>query len=151
MLTSIMNFSFSAHICGLAGNYLQSNKIGKVIGLDPAGPLFDVNAPDSRINANSAEYVECIHTGYFLGIRAPVCQADFFVNGGSHQPGCTNIFGMDSVTCSHYRAVSYFVEALRNQESFYGKLCGNFRDVLSGNCNENSEEFMANEKILRKN
>lgn len=75
-----MNFSFilTAHICGLAGNYLQSNKIGKVIGLDPAGPLFDVNEFDRRINANSAEYVECIHTGYFHGIRAPVCQSDFF-------------------------------------------------------------------------
>lgn len=56
--------------------------MGKVIGLDPAGPLFDVKEPITRINPDSADYVECIHTGYSLGIRAPVCQSDFFVNGG---------------------------------------------------------------------
>lgn len=73
---------FQAHVCGNAGNYLETKKIHKIIGLDPAGPLFDVKKPDTRINSKSAEYVECIHTGYSLGIRAPICQVDFFVNKG---------------------------------------------------------------------
>lgn len=125
---------------------MPNNKIGKIIGLDPAGPGFDVKEYDTRINANSAEYVECIHTGYFLGIRAPVCQADFFVNRGSQQPGCTNIFGMDSVLCSHYRAIWYYIESMRNQESFYGKSCPDFKYVLSENCVDDFGEFMGNEK-----
>lgn len=123
---------------------MEGNKIIKVVGLDPAGPLFDVNEPSTRINPDSADYVECIHTGYALGIRAPVCQADFFVNKGSQQPGCTNFLGMDSAICSHYRAILYYVEALKNLEAFYGKSCKDLKTVLSGNCNGNAGEFMGN-------
>lgn len=114
----------------------------KVIGLDPAGPKFD--DPSTRINSDSAAYVECVHTGYSLGIRQPVCQADFFMNKGSHQPGCGNFLGVDNVVCSHYRAIWYYIEALKNQEAFYGKSCSDFKYVLSGNCNDEPGEFMGN-------
>lgn len=108
------------------------------------GPLFDVNDPSMRLNSDSGDYVECVHTGYMLGIRAPICQADFFMNKGSHQPGCANFFGIDVVTCSHYRAVFYFIEALKNQKAFYGIKCSDLNQVLSGSCIGDVGEFMGN-------
>lgn len=116
--------------------------MAKVIGLDPAGPGFDSNDPSTRLNSDSADYVECIHTGYYLGIRAPICQASFFVNKGSHQQGCTNFLGIDDVACSHIRAVLYYTEALGNQEGFFGKSCSDMKSVLSGSCNDEHGEFM---------
>jgi pancreatic triacylglycerol lipase len=78
-------------------------------------PLFSVNNPDERLDAGDAEYVECIHTNGglltgavvgALGIGEPICQADFFPNGGNSQPGClTN-------TCAHLRAVSLYADAV---------------------------------------
>ena len=134
----------TAHVCGLITNYTDGEMIGKVIGLDPAGPAFDVNDPTTRISSNSANYVECIHTDQSLGIRAPICHADFFVNRGSIQPGCLNIF--ENINCSHKRSILYYIEALRNQEAFYGKSCSDFQLVLSGSCNDEPGEFMGHIK-----
>jgi Lipase len=89
--------------------------------------------------------VECIHTGYYFGIRAKVCQTDFFVNGGSKQPGCINYFGIDNVVCSHQRAVIYYTEALHKPNSFYGDRCDQVEDALTGSCSKNSGAFMGNE------
>lgn len=76
---------------------------------DPAGPLFSANRPDGRIDANDGTYVECIHTngptlGIGLGIGSPICDADYFPNGGRSQPGCL----LD--TCNHSRAVDFYGE-----------------------------------------
>lgn len=62
---------------------------------DPAGPLFSVDNPLTRLAVGDAEYVECIHTDVVLGIGAPICDADFFPNGGNNQPGCTSNFMVD--------------------------------------------------------
>lgn len=72
---------------------MKRGKLNTIIGLDPAGPLFDVREPEERIAVGDAEYVECIHTnggilGVGFGIGANICDADFFPNGGSTQPGC---------------------------------------------------------------
>lgn len=77
--------------------------------VDPAGPLFSVRNPESRIDASDGVYVECIHTngptlGIGLGLGAPICDADYFPNGGRSQPGC--LFD----TCSHSRAVDFYGE-----------------------------------------
>lgn len=51
-----------------AGKFLKSGKLPKITGLDPAGPLFDWDKPESRLDKNDAKYVEIIHTnGAFLG------------------------------------------------------------------------------------
>jgi hypothetical protein len=100
-----------------------NGKVGKIVGLDPAGPLFDVNDPKNRLNSDSAKYTECIHTDFKLGIGNPICKVDFFVNRGSHQPGCVSANGNDNMVCSHLRAVLIFLEAVINPVAFYGKLC----------------------------
>ncbi|KAG5672356.1 hypothetical protein PVAND_002489 [Polypedilum vanderplanki] len=148
--TSCIGFSLGAHICGLIYQYLEKEKFGEIIGLDPAGPLFDVNDNTTRINSKSGDYVECIHTGFPLGIRAPICQADFFASKGEKQPGCQNILGFDNLICSHYRAVHYYIEASQNPQAFYGNSCDSFESVLIENFNDAFGAFMCNDENSKK-
>lgn len=93
---------------GHIGKNVRNGRISEILGLDPAGPLFSVNNPANRLDADDANYVEALHTNgpTFLligaGIGAPIAHADFFANGGTSQPGCT----LNS--CSHSRAVDFY-------------------------------------------
>lgn len=73
----IVGHSLGAHIGGLAGKKIsQFNKIGSIVGLDPAAVLFNVNETDLRLANTDAEYVQIIHTDidggrFALGIDEP--------------------------------------------------------------------------------
>jgi pancreatic triacylglycerol lipase len=85
----ICGYSLGAHIAGIAGKHVSRGRVGAIIGLDPAGPLFSMNKPGDRLDEHDAIFVASIHTnGGRLGIGNRISQADFFVNGGSSQPGC---------------------------------------------------------------
>ncbi len=100
-------------MCGHAG--IASNiKFDRISGLDPANQFFENMDPVVRLDKTDAKYVDAIHTscGSLLtgsfGIIQPVGYAlklffkrnsnsylkclfrhiDFYVNGGSFQPGC---------------------------------------------------------------
>ena len=135
-MTSLIGFSLGAHIAGLTGKQLTKGKLKKVVGLDAAGPLFDVNDVDSRLASDSATYTECIHTGFHYGIRDPICQTDFYINSGSNQPGCETPQGLDFLTCSHSRVLNIFMESLHNSKAFYGYRCADLDGALNMNCNE---------------
>lgn len=119
-----------------------------------AGPLFSVNNPNGRLDASDAEYVEAIHTngptlGFvgagigvsrrfsidfeiilisFIYFQAPIGHANFWPNGGRSQPGCwTN-------TCSHGRAVLFYVESIQNN-AFFGRQCPTPNDINASRCN----------------
>ena len=72
-----------------------------VTGLDPAGPLFESDSPAVRLHPYDAQFVDAIDTdtritslgivGSF-GLTRPVGDADFYPNGGYHQPGCRTSF-----------------------------------------------------------
>uniref|UniRef100_A0A182PNY9 Lipase domain-containing protein n=1 Tax=Anopheles epiroticus TaxID=199890 RepID=A0A182PNY9_9DIPT len=114
----IIGHSLGAHIAGIAGKRVRSGKIGYIVGLDPASPLFRLKKPDERLSSDDAEYVEIIHTnGKALGFFSNIGQADFYPNGGVRQPGC----GF-SLTCSHQRAVDFFKESL-NIRNYYARRC----------------------------
>lgn len=59
------------------------------IGLDPT-IFFYMNGNRSRdLDETDAHFVDVIHTGAgILGQWGPNGHADFYVNGGSSQPGC---------------------------------------------------------------
>lgn len=60
-------------------------KLKKIVGLDPAGPLFS----NTGLASNDAQVVESIHTNLVLGIFSSIGTADFYPNAGSFlQPGC---------------------------------------------------------------
>lgn len=139
--TTIIGMSLGAHISGLAGKRVEGGKVRKVIGLDPAGPAFSVTKVSERLSLSSAQYTECIHTGFYFGIRDPICHVDFYVNGGRHQPGC-KINGLDNVMCSHGRAVEFFKESLEKPKSYFGFKCKSLKDAEEKNCNDKPGAFI---------
>lgn len=73
-----------------AGKKISRGKVGKIIGLDPASPLFKYDDVDGRLAETDASYVEVIHTcAGTLGFSKPIGMASFFPNGGAAQPGCS--------------------------------------------------------------
>lgn len=86
---SLIGHSLGAHISGAAGKRVRNGRINTIVGLDPAGPLFDANNPVNRLDRGDAEYVEVIHTDTnSFGIAFPIGHADFYPNGGTGMPGC---------------------------------------------------------------
>lgn len=95
--------------------------------MDPAGPQWGGNS--NALNSNSGVYVECIHTdGGLLGIMDPICDADFYPNGGrNRQPGCGNSM------CSHRRAPQLFASSVRSNH-LVGRRCNNLREAENNQC-----------------
>lgn len=105
-----LNFNLisTAHIAGVSGKNVLRGRINTIIGMDPAGPLFDVNNPSARLDFRDAEYVESIHTDTTFGIGATISHVDIFPNNGHTQPGCL------TQICDHSRAVLFYAEAINS-------------------------------------
>ncbi|RUS89233.1 hypothetical protein EGW08_002976 [Elysia chlorotica] len=125
--------SLGSHIMGYAGKEvfrLTGQKIGRITGLDPAGPAFESYTHYVRLDAEDAKFVDIIHTdaeslmSSGFGTRYSIGHADFYPNGGQHQPGCPEetlgILSMLSFedeystgACSHSRALDLFTNSIR--------------------------------------
>ena len=55
---TLIGFSLGAHIAGFTGKNVKNGKIGTIVGLDPAGVLFDINKPSTRLAITDADYVQ---------------------------------------------------------------------------------------------
>ena len=105
----LVGHSLGAHLMGHAGRVfaaIANHLVGRITGLDPAGPRF-VDGPilpaipalnRQRLTAQSASFVDVIHTNGALqpGVVSlnPHCgdlheigNVDFYPSGGSEQPG----------------------------------------------------------------
>ncbi|XP_012641442.2 lipase member I isoform X5 [Microcebus murinus] len=90
---SLDNFHFigvslGAHISGFVGKTFHG-QLGRITGLDPAGPKFSGKPSYSRLDYTDAKFVDVIHSdSNGLGIKEPLGHIDFYPNGGTKQPGC---------------------------------------------------------------
>lgn len=122
----LIGYSLGAQTSGIAAKNIARGRINTIVGLDPAGPLFDLNDPTTRLDSTDADYVEVIHTdGAALGIGNPIGHADFFPNGGITQPGCATSI------CNHRRAFEFFAESI-NSNRLWARRCNNLNEVENG-------------------
>ncbi|XP_048001134.1 pancreatic lipase-related protein 2-like isoform X1 [Leguminivora glycinivorella] len=128
----IIGHSLGAHISSFTGKTftnLTGLQVGRITGLDPAGPCFSHVDPDLRMKATDAIFVDAIHTDAGVyGLKDPVGQVDYFPNGGSQQPNC--LFQ----TCSHSRAWVYFAESIKNHEAFLALKCKDYDAFKKRQC-----------------
>nr|XP_050038078.1 lipase member I-like [Dermacentor andersoni] len=121
----VIGFSLGAQAAGFCGRHFYNatkEKLGRITGLDPAGPLFTTS--NAALSKDDATFVDVIHTnaGNFmdlkLGIKGPIGHVDFYPNGGSKQPGCLD------VGCSHSRARELFQASINSKCPFAAYPCG---------------------------
>ncbi|XP_014275639.1 pancreatic lipase-related protein 2 [Halyomorpha halys] len=127
----LIGHSLGAQACGFAGASLNKRKVARISGLDPALPGFDVAKPEDRLDAQDAQFVDCIHTcGGNLGIFDPICTADYYPNGGQEQPGCS---WFDFGSCNHGRSHQFFAESIIESHEFPAQSCLSM-DFGKGEC-----------------
>ncbi|KAL4706157.1 hypothetical protein ACJJTC_013622 [Scirpophaga incertulas] len=136
----IIGHSLGAHISGFTGKRftaLTGEKVGRITGLDPAGPCFAQLDSSLRINSTDAVFVDAIHTnGGVAGMKEAVGQVDYYPNEGEQQPGCL----LD--TCSHARAWLYFGASLLDDTIFPAVSCSSWSMFKKGKCNSKDVSYM---------
>lgn len=135
----IVGFSLGAHAAGVCGRHFFNTTeftLGRITGLDPAGPLFVES--NVSLSKTDAQFVDVIHTnaGDFaagkFGLNKAIGHVDFYPNGGSDQPNCS--LSKDP-GCSHKRAQDLFIYSVLHTCSLKSYYCKNgWRSFLSGEC-----------------
>lgn len=143
----IVGFSLGGQTAGYVGRYLKEKAgmtLGRITGLDPAGPCFNsISDPRFRLDPSDAEYVDVIHTdmtknsGFVgFGMRREGGHADFFPNGGIDQRGClrhlVELEFVQTVKCDHQRAWKYFIASVKNPRSWEAHPCKDYYDCEKG-------------------
>ncbi|NXJ15460.1 LIPH Lipase, partial [Odontophorus gujanensis] len=132
----MIGVSLGAHIAGFVGHNYKG-KLGRITGLDPAGPLFTGAPPEDRLDRTDAQFVDVIHTDAdALGFRRPLGSIDFYPNGGMDQPGCpqTVFSGFQYFKCDHQRSVFLFLSSLKMKCNITAYPCASYSDYKRGKC-----------------
>lgn len=87
---TLIGHSLGAQVAGVTGQYMNgSPKL--IVGLDPAGLIFDALPGNMRLSPGDAQRVVALHTSRTFGSNLPLGDLDVFVNPNSlFQPGAWN-------------------------------------------------------------
>lgn len=92
----IIGHSLGAHGAGYAGlnaRKLYNFTVGRITGLDPAGPYFGYTPVDVRLDPTDAKVVDTIISNgdpdLAFGSTQSMGHINFHPNGGRQQPGCS--------------------------------------------------------------
>ncbi|XP_010622518.1 lipase member H isoform X2 [Fukomys damarensis] len=133
----MIGVSLGAHIAGFVGK-MYAGQLGRITGLDPAGPSFNGRPSEDRLDPSDALFVDVIHSDTdALGYEGPLGNIDFYPNGGLDQPGCPKtIFGglQNYFKCDHQRSVHLYLASLREGCAVTAYPCDSYRDYRNGKC-----------------
>lgn len=112
----IIGFSLGAQTAGMIGTFVKTGKLLRITGLDPAKPLFTFAPAEYKLTKDKAVFVDVLHTDILArGVLRAAGHADFYVNGGIEQPGCSfqrNTSGFES----HRNAfANHFLKSVHSQ------------------------------------
>ncbi|KAF4525574.1 hypothetical protein B566_EDAN010433 [Ephemera danica] len=131
----VIGFSLGAQVSGQVATFLRPRKLTRITGLDPAMPLFASLKRSTVLDRTDADFVDIIHTNAGnKGKYGPNGHVDFYVNGGTMQPGCVGPEVYDSASCAHARAPIYYAESLWSQLGFWGQECSSWFAYRLGMC-----------------
>ena len=141
----LIGHSLGAQVCGFAGQGL--NKVGRITGLDPAGPLFDGLPRNARLDKTDADFVDVIHTDsklftppfFGLGTLQVIGHIDFYPNGGKDQPNCAKeiVSGTKlGLICNHIRAFEYFIASINAEHVPLAHKCTDYNAFTKGLCSD---------------
>ncbi|KAJ2944025.1 hypothetical protein O0L34_g8353 [Tuta absoluta] len=138
----LIGVSLGAHAAGWAGKYYlhsEGRHLGRITGLDPAGPCFANLPRDKRLDKTDALHVDVIHSNSLLeGLFEPLGHADFFLNGGGpFQPGC---FG---IVCNHLTAAYVYTESISRPELFVAVKCDSWAQFQDNQCSNETTNLGA--------
>uniref|UniRef100_A0A6P7GGD5 Phospholipase A1-like n=1 Tax=Diabrotica virgifera virgifera TaxID=50390 RepID=A0A6P7GGD5_DIAVI len=121
----LIGVGMGAHAAGQAGKYITRvslHHIGRITGLDVAGPKFELDSvpPEGKLQKTDAFFVDTVHTNVQkFGYKCPIGHVDWYVNGGNVQPGCPVLDSPDLDVCSELRAPDLYVESITYQAPSY--------------------------------
>ncbi|KAM5132704.1 pancreatic lipase-related protein 2-like [Mantella aurantiaca] len=148
----LIGHSLGSHVVGEAGK--RQMGIGRISGLDPAGPYFEHTPPEVRLDRTDAVFVDAIHTdgssiishlgfgGY--GMMETCGNVDFYPNGGKRMPGCEKISPrkgdldeildglVETALCNHVMSVQYFSKSILSPDGFLGYSASSYEAFQKG-------------------
>ncbi|XP_036295067.1 pancreatic lipase-related protein 3 isoform X2 [Pipistrellus kuhlii] len=149
----LIGHSLGAHLAGEAG--ARTPGLGRITGLDPAGPCFHDTPNEVRLDPSDAGFVDVIHTNaarFLLQLGAGTVNAcghlDFYPNGGKHMPGCEdlitpllkfdfNVYKEEVASffdCNHARSHRFYAESVLNPHAFIAYPCRSYESFKAGSC-----------------
>ncbi|XP_019876123.1 pancreatic lipase-related protein 2 [Aethina tumida] len=142
----LIGYSVGAHISGLVANYISpvlDGKIGRITGLDPTIVFYMGKNTSKDLDSTDAHFVDILHTGAgILGQWGPNGHADFYINGGSSQPGCASDTIFKTLACDHTKVTPYFIESIVTKKGFWAYPCPTLISFMLGWCSPDPSEYV---------
>lgn len=135
--------------------------------MDPTIVFYMGTNKSLDLDTSDAHFVDVMHTGAgILGQWGPNGHADFYLNGGTSQPGCAHdtifsnfysnfeilscttyflhrfVCSAETLSCDHTKVTPYFIESINSPEGFWAGPCANLVSYLIGWCEPRDNEYV---------